>query len=425
LALTAAALAFIAFMTLGKAESGLSFPGTCVFCGRLGGVDFVLNTVLFVPFGLGLMWLTGRWRRSAVIGAVTTLVIEALQWRLIPGRDASLGDLLANSMGTVIGVWLAVAGIRWLNATRMDARRLSAVASLLSVAAVYVSAWLLLPTQTRGQQWVQWTPRRQGLELFQGRLHAVSLNGIEIRPIEVLDPTRTFDTVTRALLVRANVSGPVPWARRQAIIVRIANDQEEGFSLTQWRKSVVFRAHLAAAELKLRPLLVRLDSAFSSSATATNGENNQFTIEAVSSPRDMMVKGESQAGGAATMIALRRTVGLTWALVLPWDIALSPSWWPASAGWLAALVFPVSFFNIRAARRQPDEPGRVVTWWPTAIVMGALVVIPGVMGLSTLGPGEWAGVVFGIFGALLIERWTAVRAHSNLNVEAPVGAIRA
>ena len=130
LALTAAALAFIAFMTLGKAESGLSFPGTCVFCGRLGGVDFVLNTVLFVPFGLGLMWLTGRWRRSAVIGAVTTLVIEALQWRLIPGRDASLGDLLANSMGTVIGVWLAVAGIRWLNATRMDARRLSAVASL-------------------------------------------------------------------------------------------------------------------------------------------------------------------------------------------------------------------------------------------------------------------------------------------------------
>jgi len=424
LALTAAALAFIAFMTLGQVEEGRAFPASCIFCGQLGGVDFTLNVVLFVPFGLGLMWLTGNWRRSTVIGAVTTLFIETLQWRLIPGRDASLGDLLANSMGTVIGAWLAVAGLRWLNATRMDARRLAAVASMLTVTAVAVSAWLLLPTQTRRQQWVQWTPRRRALDVFQGRLQAVSLNGIETRPTEILEASRTLDMETRALSVRAKVRGPVPPTRRRAIVVRIANEREEGFYLAQWRESVVFRAHLTAAGLKLRPLLVRLDSAFSSSATGTNDESNQLTIEAVSSPRAILVRRESGAGGT-TLTTLHRTIGLAWALFLPWDIALSPSWWTANAGWLAVLILPVSFFSIRAARRPPEEPVSIVSWWSMVIVVASLAGIPVAMGLSSLGPGEWAGVALGIVGALMIERWSAARGHSDLNVPPPVGTIRA
>ena len=423
-ALTAAALAFIAFMTLRPVDSGVAQPAWCIVCGPLGGVDFSLNIVLFVPFGLGLMWMTSQWRRSALIGAITTLCIESFQWRLIPGRDASLGDILANSMGTVIGAWLAVAGLRWLNATRMNARKLAAFASLLTIGAVYVSAWLLLPAQTSDQQWVQWTPRRRALDLFQGRLLAVSLNGIETRPGEILDARRTLVTDTRALSVRARVSGPVPSTRRQAIVVRIANEGEEGFALGQWREAVVFRTHLVAARLKLRPLLTRLDRAFLSSATGTNGESSHFTIEAASSPRAMVIKRESSPGGTK-MVTLRRTIGLAWALFLPWDIALGPSWWPVNAGWLAVLILPVSFFNIRAARKLADEPASIVSWWPTVIAVGSLAALPALKGLSTLGPGEWAGVALGIFGGLMIERWSASREHSDLNVDATIRTIRA
>jgi len=422
-ALTAAAIAFIAFMTLRPVDFGVALPTSCIICGPLGGVDFTLNTVLFVPFGLALMWLTGHWRRPALIGAVTTLCIETLQWRLIPGRDASLGDLLANCMGTLIGAWLAVAGLRWLNATRIDARRLAAVASLLTVAAVAVSAWLLLPTQTRGQQWVQWTPRRRALDLFQGRLREVSLNGIDIRPTEILDASRTLDTGTNSLSVRATVSEPVPLTRRQAIVVRIANEREEGFSLAQWRDAVVFRTHLTAARLKLRPLLVGLDGAFLSSASTTNGDGKHLTIEAVSTPRAMMVKRESSRVGQIS-VTLRRTVGLAWALFLPWDIGLGPSWYLVNAAWLAVLLLPVSIFSIRAARRSPDAPGSVVSCWPTAVVVGSIVVVPGAMGLSTLGSVEWAGVAFGIVAGLMIERWSASRRRAGLNVDAPSGTVR-
>jgi hypothetical protein len=151
---------------------------------------------------------------------------------------------------------------------------------------------------------------------------------------------------------------------------------------------------------------VRLDSAFSSSATGTNDESNQLTIEAVSSPRAILVRRESGAGGT-TLTTLHRTIGLAWALFLPWDIALSPSWWTANAGWLAVLILPVSFFSIRAARRPPEEPVSIVSWWSMVIVVASLAGIPVAMGLSSLGPGEWAGVALGIVGALMIERWSA------------------
>src|SRR5512138_3613126 len=92
--LVAAMLAVIAFVTLRPAEQFFTLPAYCVFCGTLGGVDFALNTALFVPLGLGLRRLTGSWRLSLVTGALITLLIESLQWRFIPGRDASLGDLI-------------------------------------------------------------------------------------------------------------------------------------------------------------------------------------------------------------------------------------------------------------------------------------------------------------------------------------------
>src|SRR5688572_14213784 len=82
-------LAVIALATLWPASTTVTLPASCIFCGELGGVDFALNIVLFIPFGMGLRWLLGNWKTPTLVGAATTLVIEMLQWRLIPGRDAS------------------------------------------------------------------------------------------------------------------------------------------------------------------------------------------------------------------------------------------------------------------------------------------------------------------------------------------------
>jgi hypothetical protein len=202
-ATVAVSLAIIAFFTLRPAVSPTGLPALCIICGPLGGVDFVLNTVLFVPLGAGLFWLTGRWKTCAIIGAATTLVIETLQWRVIPGRDASLGDLLANTIGTMLGAWLAVEGIGWLNATRSGSRRLAGVSGLVVSAVVVGSSWLVQPVQVRYPQWVQWKPVRRNMEPFQGQLSSVEFNGATLRPAQILRARE--QRITRTVSVRAGI----------------------------------------------------------------------------------------------------------------------------------------------------------------------------------------------------------------------------
>ncbi len=122
-----AAALLVGSATLWPTDNPGSTATFCIVCGDLGGVDFVLNVVLFMPLGVGLRWLLGRWSLAALAGFGVTLLVETLQWRLIRGRDASLGDVLANTLGTIVGVWIAVEGPRWLNATPLVARRLARV----------------------------------------------------------------------------------------------------------------------------------------------------------------------------------------------------------------------------------------------------------------------------------------------------------
>jgi hypothetical protein len=74
--------------------------------------DVIINIGGFMPFGFFfcayLSWPGDRrWAYQATIllGAATSLIIEALQSHL-PTRDSSTTDVIMNTAGTCIGVWL-------------------------------------------------------------------------------------------------------------------------------------------------------------------------------------------------------------------------------------------------------------------------------------------------------------------------------
>ena len=67
--------------------------------------EFGANVALFVPVGLFLLLLVGtRWWWVAAVGAFAlTWVIESLQ-RSFPGRVPDERDLVANTLGALVGI---------------------------------------------------------------------------------------------------------------------------------------------------------------------------------------------------------------------------------------------------------------------------------------------------------------------------------
>ena len=413
MAMVVAALALIGLATLTPSSAYEATPTFCIFCGTLGGVDFALNVVLFVPLGLALRRFTGRWATATAVGVLTTVLVEALQWRFIPGRDASPGDVIANTLGAMLGAWVTGLGGKVLHAS---AARTRAVAAALGVATsflVALSAALLRPIDPIGAQYVQWTPERPNMDVFRGNVVAVQLNGRLLRPGEAFPSQWTYDSLTRAMALRAVVRSPVAPSRRQAVIVRIGNEEYEGFMLAQRGDAAVFRSTMGARRLKLRSILIGLDDAL----TTTDSGERVFILHGTSNPKLMSVSREQRTGeNGAT---LRRTVGLAWAMLLPWDLALDSRWWPANAIWLAALVFPVSFLTMRSRRSRTAESNARFVEWPLGLALVTLIAAPGLMGLSLLGPGEWLGVVTGVATGVLLERAAPMSLSQEMSSMAP------
>ncbi|MHA7191231.1 VanZ family protein [Arthrobacter sp. MDT2-16] len=79
-----------------------------------GVLEFAANILMFVPLGLFWFLLTPprlRWWAPAVGFALSTL-IEATQFLLIPQRFATPYDVVANTLGTLVGAvaaWILLA----------------------------------------------------------------------------------------------------------------------------------------------------------------------------------------------------------------------------------------------------------------------------------------------------------------------------
>lgn len=68
-------------------------------------VEAFLNVVLFLPFGVSLRWLGVNLYWAVALGFALSLGVEVLQRTVIPGREAELQDLIANTIGALVG-WL-------------------------------------------------------------------------------------------------------------------------------------------------------------------------------------------------------------------------------------------------------------------------------------------------------------------------------
>ncbi|MEQ1737189.1 MAG: VanZ family protein [Rhodoglobus sp.] len=91
-------------------------------------LEFWANVAMFVPVGLFFVLLLGRrrWWLAILLGVLLTVAIEFVQM-FLPDRVSDPRDILANSVGALVGVVIAVivtwpAAVRRARGRRLEAR---------------------------------------------------------------------------------------------------------------------------------------------------------------------------------------------------------------------------------------------------------------------------------------------------------------
>lgn len=76
-------------------------------------VEFLANIAMFVPIGCVFLLLLGRrrWWLALLLGIVLTCVIEFTQ-QFLPTRVSDVRDIIANSLGALIGVVIGLLILR-------------------------------------------------------------------------------------------------------------------------------------------------------------------------------------------------------------------------------------------------------------------------------------------------------------------------
>ena len=411
-ALAVASALFIAAATLSPTPGSTPTPGTvCLICGDYGGADFVLNVLLFVPLGLGLRVAgLSRWR-AVLVGAAATLAIELLQLRVVVGRDASVGDLVSNTLGTLLG---AEAAVRWRGALLPDARwarRLGWTAALAWLALGTATAWSVVVRGPDGGLLFRRSPPMRQWGWFPGRILGVRAGDAVIAPDAGGGDDRFYvlAQVAHGGPVRMDAAvvsgGPSPGTAAIALVWRPGAYAVA--AVVQRRRDVVFHVRTAAALARVRVPGVAIEDLFAprDERRARGGRpvaGDTIHVSGDYTPRRIRVDARWRGGHASRTARLHPFVG--WSYLLPWSYHYGAWADVLSALWAGGLLAPAAYWTARATRAGVAGAGAAAL---AGVVAGALLVLPAAAGVGVPPAPVWGGVAAGLALGATLGRWSA------------------
>ncbi|HEU4630909.1 MAG TPA: VanZ family protein, partial [Gemmatimonadaceae bacterium] len=381
-----AALAAIALATLTPGEPGPHvFPLTCLVCGPAGGADVARNVLLFLPFGAALALRSTRLRTALALSLALTLLVESAQLWVVPGRDPTLSDVLANTLGGLLGYLIAAHAPLWLQPTRRQARRLVTAGALLWLAQLALTA--------AGLQWAPppapyvenvLPPVGAQMRAFEGELLGRWVDGT---------PSGTgfggaaveAGLARGQLAVRATVRPAYPPGMLRPLVVYFSRAWEPVLVFGQQGRDLVFRARTRSQEAHLGGPTFRLADVFPPLDSLPGGRSSgddPITVAASVDGPAVRLSG-SVRGAAARAATLERRLSLGWAFVVP-DLAPARRIGPLlGALWLAGPLLPLAFWARQAA--PPGPRGALIGAIATAV--GAAAAVWGVSAATGLTVG--------------------------------------
>jgi hypothetical protein len=409
--LTLAGGAAIAFATLRPSLSGIPRRSPwCLVCGESGVLDVLLNSLLFIPLGVGLARLGIRHRWAVAILLATTLAVEVTQYLFIVGREGTVSDVLTNTFGGWVGLLL---GTR-LEAGLFPPRRLARVLAG-SWGTVLLAVWLAMAfafqrATPSGVYDTQWAPKRPRLDSFPGRVLSVAVNARTAPPSARL-PAAWVASDSMLRLDAWIVPGP-PTTRTAPIAIVASNNSHDVAFLGQNANSLVFATRLRASEWRLKTPHIVLDDAIPTGGELDHGSPTaDLRVAGMRTARTLAVEAEWRDGGRRLSVDVTPSLG--WVLLLPFHYSLQPGYRTASAMWVAAWFAPLGYWSAAGARDVRARRGsRSVVWLiPVAVLVVGLAVIPLAFGYARCHWSEWAAAWAGIAGG-----WALFRAADRLMI---------
>jgi len=400
IALTVIVALVIAWFTLNSAprevETVRRLPFACLYgCGGEALRDAVLNVVMFMPLGLALaLWLSPL--RAWLITVGATLFIEFAQHQWLVGRDASLRDILSNSLGGALGVALVLRWT-WLVFPR---RRISA---LLGGAAL--AGWLLIvglsalaarPSLPRTDYWGQWAPVLGQFAIYGGRVLEARVNDWPLPDGRVQDsPALRRRLLGDSVLIIARVvSGPPPDDPAPIASIFDGDEREIAF-LGQSHEDLVFRIRTGYAGAELRSGMLALPRfpgrAVGDTVTLTGG----------------LVRGRyllrAESGGAVAELVIPLSAGWGWTGLLPFGHVVWAHAPLVTALWLGVLLLPAGYWLGRGCGAGAGLAGLALT-----TILGLAVLAPAA-GLPLAAASEFLGSGLGAAAGWLAGRAAGAR----------------
>lgn len=358
----------------------------CIVCGEQGMGDVLANILLFVPLGASLT-LAGVVRRRVVLTALAlTAVVEFLQAFVIPGRDPSLGDIVANTLGAVLGLLVVSRSTALLSPAPSHERLLGPAATVAAVLVIGATAWFVHPVLPLRPLFGQWTARFENSAWYTGEV-------LDARIGNYLLPSRLLDWpvgVRRELLGGTPVevafrAGVAP--DRRAPVFGIWDDHPSQLLLIgAEHRDLVLALRQRAHSFRLSEPVTRIREALSG---IRQGDTVSLAARFTPDGTCLAINGAQRCG-------LGLTPGRGWALLAspvrgPRDVLLD-------AAWVGVLFIGVGLWNRGLRLLLAGSVGAV-----------ALLAIPAASWLVPAAPLEWVGAAAGLVVGMAVRRAAARR----------------
>lgn len=380
--------------------------------GRLGGADAFLNILLFIPLAAGLR-LTGltRWRAFASAVAAT-ITVEALQIHVIAGRDASLGDVISNSLGAVVGILLVDNRLAIVAPEPVRAWRLSLCGAVAWLALVALGGWAMRPAFTAAQQWAEIAPDLYQVELFNGTVLRASVNGAPVASpaTKVNVGSLSSGPFADTLRISATAIPASPTYDIAPIVAVGTRDERMMVALGQTGRSLALQLRVNSARMRTRVPMVIIPNVFPG-----GGDDGSERARAVDTlgiagqifgGKRLVLDVESEPRAHAE---LELNPFLLWVTVMPFGPFAASRMMLLTVAWIGLLVAPFTYWGGRATRRGGADGSRYPRATDVRIVMVncvalaiGLAVIPPMFGFGVAPRSYWLAATLSAVIAFVI-----------------------